>query len=62
VRSRHKPKPPQLACIREGYGPLYIEEDYRILGVREGWLVWDGFFLNGHGQLVNVYRLRSPPK
>jgi hypothetical protein len=44
-------KLPQRACILTGYGPLYIDEQYRILGVSEGWLVWDGHTRDGMGIL-----------
>jgi hypothetical protein len=53
-------KLPQRACILTGYGPLYIDEEYRILGVSEGWLVWDGHTRDGMGNLVNIYKHVSP--
>ena len=49
-----------LACILEEYGPVFIDNEYRDLGVREGWLILDGWYRDHLNRLVFTYN-HSPP-
>lgn len=52
----------EYAIIVDSSGTYYIDEEYRALGVREGWLILYRMYQNEARENVLQYRLRSPPE
>lgn len=54
--------PTSGACIFDDAGPYYIDQEFVKLGIEEGWLTLDGYFLNEYRVWTFHYKLkRAPP-
>lgn len=54
--SRPEPEPESMACILEEYGLYFIDDEYRQLGEREGWLKRTGYYRDNKNRLVWTFR------